>query len=469
MTTSYDTIPYPTGLIAAINPERHAVLARLAGLDPVIPSRARILEIGGGDCLNLLAMATAWPGCEAHGFDLSETAIARGRRLVDAAGLTNVQLVVEDIVAATRRYPARAFDYVIAHGVYAWVPPDVREATMALIGHALSDRGVAFVSYNAMPGCHVRLMMREMLLDALQDVEGMEAQCEAVRALLETFRVGGEDEGPLLRALRKDASRLLGRPDAVLFHDELGDDYHPQLLGDVVAAGDRHGLAWLTDATRGLRLEGFVANDAAMPPDPDRAVLRAATASDFPAMRSFRQSLFVRSEAQRDRRLDPARVAGLWLSTRLEPAGERTFRFEGQIVRLGDAAFSDTLARAAGVWPQRIPVSEFASTSEALGALVRLFGEGLVNLYTVPAPFAERSGQTPCVSALARAMIAAGLPRLCNLEHAMVHVEEPALRTLLALADGSRSLAQVAALQFGIPGGDVQRILDDAARQALLC
>jgi trans-aconitate methyltransferase len=150
--TSYDRVVYPTGVFAQAHPERLAVSAKLHGLDPVDPAKARILEIGGGNSMNLISIASAYPECEAHGVDLSETAIAKGQEFVDAAGLGNVHLAVDDIREAHNRYPAKSFDYVISHGVYAWVEPDVAKALMALVGHVLADRGVAILSYNCMPG-----------------------------------------------------------------------------------------------------------------------------------------------------------------------------------------------------------------------------------------------------------------------------------------------------------------------------
>ena len=126
MTTAYDRVAYPSAVFEQTHPERLAILARLVGLDPVPPTEARILEVGGGDCLNLLAMADVFPGCEAHGFDLSERAIAQGQSYVDGAGLANATLRVADILDAATIYPAGHFDYVIVHGVYAWVPDHVR-------------------------------------------------------------------------------------------------------------------------------------------------------------------------------------------------------------------------------------------------------------------------------------------------------------------------------------------------------
>jgi SAM-dependent methyltransferase len=41
-----------------------------------------------------------------------------------------------------------AFDYVICHGVYSWVPAPLRETILRICRENLSPRGVALISYN---------------------------------------------------------------------------------------------------------------------------------------------------------------------------------------------------------------------------------------------------------------------------------------------------------------------------------
>ena len=52
------------------------------------------------------------------------------------------------------------FDYIIAHGVYSWVPASVQAKIMELCQANLSPRGIAYISYNAYPGNHLRDLVR---------------------------------------------------------------------------------------------------------------------------------------------------------------------------------------------------------------------------------------------------------------------------------------------------------------------
>ncbi len=465
--TPYDRVAYPTTVFPQTHPDRLFALARLAGLDPVLPQEARILEIGGGTCVNLLAMAAVWPGCDAHGFDLSANAIARGQEMADAAGLANVTLAVEDICEAHNRYPAGSFDYVIAHGVYAWVPDHVREATMALTAHVLSDRGVGFISYNAMPGGHVRMIMREMLLDAIGHIDDPEERIAAVRDFLEDYARPRETADDLLaRTLRQQAENMLLRPDAVLFHDELGPCFNPQRLRDVVAAGNANGLIFLTDAGRNRQLDGFLPDNADLPDNPDAAVLDAAGRDDYASLRYFRQTLFVKQVP--DRVIDPERIADLWLSTKMQLQDDGTFKHGDDAIEIKDEAFSAALVHASSIYPQRIPVAQITGDPALLRIIIQLCTEWYVNLHSGPASFPSAPSDLPCSSALVRGMLELGEVMLCTLDHTVLKIEQPELRALLMAADGTRSVEEIAALGTGIPPEDTLAALTACCTKALI-
>jgi SAM-dependent methyltransferase len=168
MATPYDVVRYPGHAFPQTHPDRVAALAVLFGLDAPPPAGCRLLEIGCGDGGNLLPMAVALPGASFVGFDTSAGAIARARELAGALGLANVRF--EKLGVESFDAPAGSFDYAIAHGIFSWVPAPARERLLALCGHVLSERGIAYVSYNALPGAHLRQPLRELL--ALEPVVG---------------------------------------------------------------------------------------------------------------------------------------------------------------------------------------------------------------------------------------------------------------------------------------------------------
>src|SRR6188472_2522001 len=119
--TTYDEVRYSNYPYAQTHPDRLATVAALHGLPSPDPETARVLEIGCGAGGNLIAMAVATPGIRAVGIDLAAEPIAEGRAVIEAVGVENVELRQGD-VSDLREGGLGDFDYVIAHGVYAWIP-----------------------------------------------------------------------------------------------------------------------------------------------------------------------------------------------------------------------------------------------------------------------------------------------------------------------------------------------------------
>src|SRR3954468_15787595 len=153
----YDDVPYSNYPYAQTHPDRLATVAILHGLEPPDPFHARVLELGCGAGGNLLAMAAATPGVRAVGIDLAREPVEAGRAAAAEIGLGNVELRQGDVRELTDGR-AGEFDYVVAHGLYAWVPPPARDAVLGPVPRSLAPDGVAYVSYNAPPGGYFRRM-----------------------------------------------------------------------------------------------------------------------------------------------------------------------------------------------------------------------------------------------------------------------------------------------------------------------
>ena len=143
-TNVYDEVRYSNYPYAQTHPDRLATVAILYGLEPPDPFHARVLEIGCGAGGNLMAMAAATPGIRAVGVDLAAAPIEEATRGGQAEiGLDNLEFRQADVRALTDGALGE-FDYIVAHGVYGWIPEDARDALLALIGE-LAHRGRARV------------------------------------------------------------------------------------------------------------------------------------------------------------------------------------------------------------------------------------------------------------------------------------------------------------------------------------
>jgi SAM-dependent methyltransferase len=159
--TSYDELPYDDHVFAYTQPANLATVAALNGLEPPPLDRCRVLDIGCAAGANLLPMAIAKPASEFVGLDLSPRQIAAGKDTVARLGLTNVALHARNLLDPTD--DLGTFDYIICHGVYSWVPPQVQNRILAVIRCHLAPAGLAYVSYNTYPGWHLRGLAREAM------------------------------------------------------------------------------------------------------------------------------------------------------------------------------------------------------------------------------------------------------------------------------------------------------------------
>ena len=398
-----------------------------------------MLEIGGGDGINLIAMAAAYPDAEFLSFDLAAAPVARGQAIIAASGLANICVIVGDILDLARTLEG-PFDYVSAHGVYAWVPGAVRDALMALIGRVLSPDGVAFVSYNALPGGYFRRAVRDMLLHELEPITDHQQRLVAARAFLTAYARPRADDRPLLAAMRDVARPISLKALNGLHHDELGEVFEPQAFGDVVANAAAHGLRFLNESEPGRIHDG-------LPGEPldEAAVIRAVITSDHVNVCFFHQTLFVRDTATPARIPDLAAIRDLHAAAHCERVSHTDFRSADGTFGISDAPLADAVGRLAAAWPARIRVGDLVDDEMRLEAIFRLYEGKAITLYAAPLPGTLTPGSHPTVSGFARALLTMGEETIYTLDQRALKLDQPGPRAFLALLDGTRDRATVEA------------------------
>ena len=450
------------------------MLGRLHGLAATPMHSARVLEIGCGEAYNLMALAAAYPSAQLHGFDLAETAIAIGKTRSEAAGIANILLWTGDIITELERIAPGSYDYVIAHGVYAWVPEAVRDAVMALAAHALAPHGIAYVSYNALPGGYFRMVIRDLLLHELDGITDIAERMATARHVLEELAKSDPRRGVTIDALRSMAESLLEKNEVVLFHDELGEIYAPQSLTDVAATAARAGLRYLTDTDYAKIYEAFLQDGdegGADPGETDRILLRRAQSRNYRNTAFFHCSLFVRDDAPVKRALDLAGFDALLVSTTLRYDAEKDEFTDGdeRTVKFSDDAMTAAFHRIVAAQPGRIPLSEIIELDDWRDAFLKMLAASLIDLHSGPAPFVATVGDRPETSRFARFAIGEGSAKLPRLDHADVKVERDDLRALLVAANGERTIAEIARAVDGVfPADEVEAALNAAAAIGLM-
>jgi hypothetical protein len=344
---------------------------------------------------------------------------------------------------------------------------------MASIRHHMAPNGIAFVSHNALPGGHAHLMIREMLMFHLRGVEGPAARLTAAMERLRQMRETHTGDAPFDRLVRAECESLLERPPEVLAHDQLGGSYHPVYLHQFLDHAARHGLQFLTEAGPTRCGEGF------RPPyaldDPGFDTLAHAQELDFDALRTYRQNVVVHAGVTLDRRPDPARLRGLYAATPARASGPGVYEVGTLQFQLGDGPLQGIVEQLSAAWPAALPVAGLVDDDERLGALLRMYWSGAIELHSAAAPFSIEVALRPAASPLARLQAARGERRLSTLRHSVVEIGDDAGLRFVASLDGTRTVAQIAASVCAELGGSPDEIapavaakLDDLARLALL-
>jgi hypothetical protein len=307
------------------------------------------------------------------------------------------------------------------------------------------------VSYNVLPGCRIRQVVRECLLPYLPPADQPEARLAAVppamAALIEAWA-----EGDALQAAVREEMRVVGaREPEVLFHDELAETYAPAFLEAVVAAAGRHGLAYLADieparVRHHLHPDDWREQLSQAGGDP----VRLEQLDDVATLRRFRQSLFRRAESAPLVR-DPAEalselfVSGEFTPPEIDAQGVHTYRDpHDSSFRTNNPGVIALLARLSDAFPAALPTAELTAEPWAAQVLLRLYGANLIELRTAPGRFVATAGERPTASPLARLQAGQDRPGLSSLRHITVQVENPAARTFVTLLDGSLDRAALA-------------------------
>lgn len=332
--TSYDEVPYPIYSHSQTHPAELATLATLHGLRPAPVQRCRVLEIGCAQGGNLIPMAYGLPESEFVGVDLSGRQIAAGQTFVDRLGLKNIQLRPLNLMDLDESFGQ--FDYIIAHGFYSWVPAAVREHLLKICKRLLTSNGVAYVSYNALPGWRSLTGIRDMLLYRVRDVEPPLQRAELARELLgllaEFSNNARSSSAGLAQAYALYLQTMLNTTkkgdDGYFLHDILEETNDPVYFHEFAAQAARHGLQYLTDCDfRASLLNSLPAEVGKHIGGMARDRIEWEQYCDFLGNRMFRQNLLCH--------------AGLEASFKLSVEALQSFRYGSTARAEGNVTIAD--------------------------------------------------------------------------------------------------------------------------------
>ncbi len=463
---NYEQIAYPDFVHAQTHPNRLATMARAYGLKIAPVENCRVLEVGCGSGMNLLAMACELPESEFLGIDLSENHINFGTKAAKEIGLKNANLMCADLLQVDFSAFDK-FDYIVAHGFFSWIPAIVRNKLLEICREKLAPEGVAFISYNAFPGCHLRLMMREMMMFHTENIESPFEKAEQSVALLGFLKDRTFEKEVYGKIVEKEYEKTAERRGELIIHDDLGDFNQPFYFHEFINEAEKYDLQFLSEAEYFHEKYTSFDSEAVKFLDQIDDVIRREQYLDFFKNRRFRQTLLCHKNVNIKRKVAEDFFDDLKIVCDLRPQSEKTDFAPDKVekfIKSGNEGVSinHSLTKAAlfylcDIFPRSVSFSELVEISQNLvrrqlkdfevsgsdqeilrDILLKIFASELVGFFIYEPTIAAEVGVKPKADEFIRWQ-ARNAETLFTRRHRTKKIEDDFVRNLLITSDGKHT------------------------------
>jgi SAM-dependent methyltransferase len=293
-------IEYIAGFFRELSPTYLNFVCVVNGFQPVRTDRPyTYCELGCGRGLTVNVLAATNPRAHFYGIDFNPAHISGARYLAETARLSNVTLLensFEELVDGKSR-DLPPFDFIVLHGVYAWVRPESRQHVRRFIGEYLKPGGIVYVSYNTMPGwapmAPLQRLVREIASLRAGSSEGRLSEArDVVNRMVELqalYLTGNSAIVPRLEELASGHAQYLA-------HEYLNEQSEPHYHADVARQlFDEAKLQFVGSADLPLAMPSIYLKPEAR--DLLKTVNDAATAEtikDYFLNTAFRKDVYVR-------------------------------------------------------------------------------------------------------------------------------------------------------------------------------
>lgn len=302
----YDAVPYDSHPYWQSSPDWLGAIAMLFGLRCAPPATARVLEVGCASGGNLIPHAARNPEGEYIGVDYSRVQIQDGQKRVDALGLKNIKLLHASVAALPE--DLGTFDYIIVHGVYSWVAPEIQDAILRACKTHLRPDGVAYVSYNVYPGWKTREIMRDAMIFHTRQIADPSERLGHAKGMAEYMQKIARPNSMFKYVMEAEGDAVAKGSPSYLLHEYLEQHNSPCYFREFAARALSHDLGYLGDSALASMFPANLGDDAAQRlNNVARNQIDLEQYIDFLSNRAFRQTLLVHADAQSRMRRDLGR------------------------------------------------------------------------------------------------------------------------------------------------------------------
>lgn len=467
---SYDAMPYPSKFFWQTYPDRLASIATLYGMNPATVETCRVLELGCGNGSNLIAHAFNLPRARFVGVDLSENHIIRAKESVKELEISNAEFHRLDVMEMSASEFGE-YDFILAHGLFSWIPQSVREKVLLLYREMLAPDGVGYISYNAYPGAHQRDMVRNIMQFHTKDVSDPTEKVGSAISFLSFLAEHTTDAKIYRAALQQELKRHFEHGTADIFHDDLADVYQPFYFHEFATELEKNNLQFLSEAEiHAMTTQNFAPEVREFLASFD--VIKREQYLDLLRGRVFRQTLVCRREIQLNRSPEPAVLDKFFLASSIRPHSENLHLTENKPERfVGSRGFGieidHSLTKAAlvylgKIWGKSESFPELLQSAKQILAEQGLAVENwetqadtarailfqictntdLIELYLHKLQAATEASEKPEINRLARWQLRSS-ENVSTLLGKDLKIDDEVSRRLLELLDGTRNKADL--------------------------
>lgn len=322
----YDAVPYESYPFIQSHPEHLYAMARLFKLSPKPVEECRVLELGCAGGGNIIPHAVRYPNSSFLGIDISQKEIEMGQKYIDALQLKNISL--REMSLTDLSLEDGLFDYIICHGVFSWVDPETREKILSICKENLSTDGVAYISYNTLPGWNMLNSIRDLMLWHTQAIEDPKKKVTQSRMIMKFITEGlGEGSSPFATFLRQELEGLSKQADNYILHEHLSYYNEPLYFFQFMEQAKKHELSYLADANLSTMFAGNLPPKFSKELGKIKNIIAANQYMDFVRNNRFRCTLLCHQDRVIDRKLEVDDVKEYYLqlkscTTDIEPTEE---------------------------------------------------------------------------------------------------------------------------------------------------
>lgn len=464
---SYDTMPYPSKFFLQTHPDRLATIGTFYGMNPPKIETCRLLDLGCGNGSNLIAHAFRLPEAKFVGVDLSGKHIKHAQEAAQELNIENIEFREVDVLEMSVEEFGK-FDYIIAHGLFAWVPEIVREKVLALCREMLLENGIGYISYNAYPGAHYRELVREMMLFGTKETDDpMEKVGDSITFLTSLMKNATETKAykPLLLS---ELQRHFEHDAADIFHDDLAEFYQPFYFNEFASRLEENDLQFLSEAELHAMSLGTFSPDVRNFIEKYEGIVEREQYSDFFRGRTFRQTLFCHKDIELNRDPGLEMIDKFLIASSLNPASvnpdialqipQRFVGAKGVGMEIDHPLTKAALLYLGEIWGRAVPFADLLNEAKQIlekeGGWIENWEKDvnttrailtqickstdLVELHLFQPEANTTVSEKPKINKLARWQLqeASNVSTLLNID---LQIDDEVSRQLLKLLDGTRT------------------------------